>query len=171
MMAALLTWLSGFLPCRFIRGENGEPYLERYYVLGWSGFRVYLHRFVDDDPDRGLHDHPWGWAFSLILSGWYWEQRRDGVHRRRWVNWLRGDTFHRVVLPIDSAQKQPCWTLFVHGSRVKPWGFLRPTSSLSASPGAALWVPYTYPGGDEGEERRWWKHAPTGREARAQEGR
>jgi hypothetical protein len=44
MMRALLSALTAALPCRLIRGENGEPYLERYYLLGWRGFRVYIHR-------------------------------------------------------------------------------------------------------------------------------
>ena len=67
--------ISDRLPCRFIDGPKGEPYLERYYLIGLFGWHAYLHRFVDSDPDRGLHDHPWGRAVSLVLSGAYREIR------------------------------------------------------------------------------------------------
>lgn len=116
-MNRLLYWITGRLPCRII-SDDGKPYLERYYVATVLGVRFYLHRFVGSDPDRGLHDHPWPWAASFILSGWYWEELRGteqhaitkvlaelhgttGIVRRRvrWFNWLTGDSFHRVVLP------------------------------------------------------------------------
>ena len=163
-MRALLLWITGRLPCRLITGDTRQPYLERYYVLGWPGLRVYLHRFVDDDSDRGRHDHPWSWALSIILAGYYHEQRRDGMHIRRWVNWITGDTFHRVTLPREGDIKRDVWTLFVHGPRVKAWGFARP---LPTTPGAFDWQPYRYAGDDLCEEQQWWINAPTGREARA----
>lgn len=113
----LLYWLTGRLPCRII-SDNGRPYLERYYLFTLLGVRFYIHRFVGSDPARGLHDHPWPWAGSIVLSGWYLEERRGseqhavtkvlaelhgttGIVRRkvRWFNWLTGDSFHRVVLP------------------------------------------------------------------------
>jgi len=95
----LLYWLSGFMPCRLIN-DGDRPYLERYYVGTLLGWRFYLHRFVGSDPAGTLHDHPWSKAYSLILSGWYWEETRSGTRRVRWFNSLTGDTFHRVVLPV-----------------------------------------------------------------------
>jgi hypothetical protein len=116
-----------------------------------------VHRFVASDPDRGVHDHPWRWAFSLILAGWYLEERRYSVHVRRWFNWLSGDTFHRVVMPEGARD---VWTLFVHGGRVKPWGFMR----IYGTKGT-LFEPYAYTR-DVGEEQRWWETAPKGHELR-----
>ena len=66
-MNRLLLWLTGFLPCRII-SEGDQPYLERYYLMTLFGWRFYIHRFVASDPDRGLHDHPWPKAYSIILS-------------------------------------------------------------------------------------------------------
>ncbi len=159
-MTSLLQRFTAHLPCRFIDGENGEPYLERYYLLGVLGWHLYLHRFVASDPDRGLHDHPWGRAVSLVLSGGYDEirlsDRAAGITETRWLgpgrlNRLRGEDFHRVSL----RKGRPAWTLFLHGPRVKGWGFLR---------GGKL-IPYA---GDATEfrHRDWWKTAPSGEQMR-----
>jgi hypothetical protein len=75
----LLLFISARRPCRFIDGERGGPYLERYYLFGAFGWHAYLHRFVDSDTDRGLHDHPWGRAVSLVLSGGYDETASSPV--------------------------------------------------------------------------------------------
>lgn len=178
-MSIFLFWLTQFLPCRII--SDGEvPYLERYYLCTFLGLRFYLHRFVGSDPARGLHDHPWRKAYSLILSGWYWEETRSGTRKVRWFNSLTGDTFHRVVLPDyicfsnwpchAERRTAPCWTLFFHtAGDVKPWGFwrdLQETTSLSkgadAFEGAAYFQPYAYT--REGNQKNWWLTAPKGRE-------
>jgi hypothetical protein len=133
MIERLLEALTARLPCRFIDGEGGEPYLERYYLGGALGWRAYLHRFVDSDPDRGLHDHPWGRALSLVLVSGYDEIREkpvaDAPTIRRFVrpwriNWLRGDDFHRVIL----RGRRPAWTLFLHGPRTKGGASFRTAS-------------------------------------------
>ena len=153
MIQRLLEALTDRLPCRFIEGEGGEPYLERYYLLGVLGWHVYLHRFVDSDPDRGLHDHPWGRALSLVLVAGYDEIRSEpgaeGRTIRRFVrpwrvNWLRGDTFHRVVLRAGHpAGPCPAWTadqglglrtergLSVHGPG---WGGVPASGLVEACP-------------------------------------
>jgi hypothetical protein len=157
----LLLSTTARLPCRLIDGEHGEPYLERYYLFGAFGWHAYLHRFVDSDPDRGLHDHPWGKAVSLMLTGGYDEIRSIGgdparTHTRTLRPWhlnrLRGSDFHRVVL----REGQPAWTLFLHGPRVKGWGFVQNGS-------------YRPMARDEGDfrHRDWWKRGPRGAEARA----
>lgn len=160
---SLLLRLSDRLPCRIIDGEQGEPYLERYYLFGVGGWHAYLHRFVDSDPDRGLHDHPWGRALSLVLAGGYDEIRfadkarteRSTVTRavRPWrLNRLRGEDYHRVVL----RGGRPAWTLFLHGPRVKGWGFLRDGVYRGMARDA-----------DEFRHRDWWKQAPSGAVVRA----
>ncbi len=156
MMRRLLYALTGRLPLRII-SDDGRPYLERYYVCTVLGVRVYVHRFVGSDPDRGLHDHPWPWARSIILSGCYIEERRDGYREVRWWNSLQGDTFHRVIL----WEGQEVWTLFMHrAENAKPWGFLRPV------PGewAQLWHPWNYPKDGSASSGRWWETVPRGRD-------
>jgi len=167
LIPMLLHRLTDHLPCRIIDGEHGEPYLERYYLFGLLGWHAYLHRFVDSDPDRGLHDHPWGRAVSLVLSGGYDEIRFAdadghgdrhplGTRTRRIgpgrLNWLRGSDYHRVVL----RDGRPAWTLFLHGPRIKGWGFLRHGDYLPMARDAT-----------EFRHRDWWKEAPKGRAARA----
>jgi len=169
-MKTFLTWVSSKLPCRVI-SDSDQPYLERYYLFTVLGWRFYLHKFVGSDPDRGLHDHPWAKAYSIILSGWYWEETRSGVRKIRWLNSLTGDTFHRVVLPYleesPCLEEYPCWTLFFHtAGDVKDWGFWRKLEdneefdNYIGNPsikGAALFTPYKYPEGFVKSE--WWKKA------------
>lgn len=148
-MKTILYWLTGRLPCKII-SDAGRPYLERYYLFTLFGVRFYLHRFVASDPDRGLHSHPWAWAFSLILVGSYREQLLDGFAERRWFNWITGDTFHRVVLGDCLV-----WTLFAHHARrSKDWGFIREVSADMNE-----YRPHK-PSPDDA----WWKGAPLGRE-------
>lgn len=163
-MKRILYWLTSHLPCRII-SDDGKPYLERYYLCTVFGVRFYLHRFVGSDPAaRGLHDHPWRWARSVVLSGWYCEYRPDGMHKVRWFNKISGDTFHRVVLPVAHikswasgkwcAVDEPCWTLFFHDAEyVKPWGFMR----------AGKWQAHNHPKDGRGTPDAWWKKVPNGK--------
>lgn len=135
-LRTLLHWISRRRPVRYIDGPDGQPYLERYFLFHLPVLDItgYLHRFVDSDPDRGLHDHPWGWACALVLTGGYLERRLVSVdrangllsivenyHKPCRLNIIRGDDFHRVILPGN----REAWTLFVHGKRTKGWGFLK----------------------------------------------
>jgi hypothetical protein len=114
---------------------------------------VFIHRFVASDPERGLHDHPWQRACSLIVSGGYCEIRPEKVRvvRAPAINWIRGDDFHRVVLD----NQQEAWSIFIHGKRVKGWGFQR----------EGQFFPYTTSATDH-TTKNWWKSAPRGRDLR-----
>lgn len=184
-MTSFLMWLSARLPVKVIK-DGDQPYLERYYLGRLFGTTFYLHRFVASDPDRGLHDHPWSWAWSLVLAGWYLEERRgfdphpairrldelltafDGKPRdvvRTPVvlfNRLRGDTFHRVVVP-DSVGE--VWTLFAHGPKVKPWGFLRPMPNAGSEAQLQLYVRHVDRDASE-DSAAWAETAPKGKEIR-----
>ena len=188
-MSRLLYWFTGFLPTKII-SDKGTPYLERYYLFTVLGVRFYLHHFVGSDPARGLHDHPWPWAGSVVLSGYYLEERRGleqhaitrlmaqlngttGTVRStvRWFNVLTGDSFHRVVLPKVAIkswatgnwvdQEQPCWTLFFHRAvKAKRWGFLR---GLDGSE-SLIWVPHIERQDDDSSpSAQWWKKNPIGK--------
>ncbi len=131
-LTKLLRRVSSWLPRRHIIDDAGTLYLERFLVLGdmmarLAPFTVYLHHFERPDEDRALHNHPWPWAVSLILTGGYLEERQGfasyALSRRRWLragslNVLRGDTFHRVA-ELDGET----WTLFVVGRKHQAWGF------------------------------------------------
>jgi hypothetical protein len=164
MIRRFLLWLTARLPVKVI-GRPGSPYVEWYHVATLPGlFRVQLHRFLRSDPD-GLHDHPWGWACSIILAGWYFEERRDRVRVRSRGYAMNGDTFHRVVLPHACD----VWTLFIHGPYVKHWGFITP---LQGSPSwyrraGGLWRYQARTRDAEGFSTwPWDKDTPRGRDIR-----
>ena len=131
-MNRLLYLLSGYCRCRVINGPDQQPYLERYHLLRLPlGYRIYLHRFVASDPGRGLHNHPWKHALSLVLCGAYEETRMldaragNALHSR-WLrpgrfNFISGQVFHRINIPDDAE----CWSLFIHAPRAKSWGFIQ----------------------------------------------
>jgi len=132
IMSQLLFRITSFRRCRIINGADKSPYLERYHLLKLPfNYQLYLHRFVASDPGRGLHNHPWNVAVSLVLCGKYEEirianrnsdyalqTRRVGAWR---FNWINGTVFHRINL-IDNKE---VWTLFIHGPKAKSWGFLQ----------------------------------------------
>lgn len=131
LMDTVLFKISSFLRCRVIRGENQQPYLERYHLLRLPfGIHIYLHRFVASDPGRALHNHPWRSALSLVLSGEYQETRLGDIKsdyqlqtrqmRAGHVNYISGRIYHRINLkPGHQA-----WTLFIHTASHRSWGFL-----------------------------------------------
>lgn len=102
---------------------RGKPYLRRYYIVG----NLYLHQFLSGDGDRHLHDHPWHWAYSIVLCGGYVEKRATGIddltrvmyRKVRFGNFLTGMSLHQVTSVAPNT-----WTLFHHGKvGLKRWGF------------------------------------------------
>jgi hypothetical protein len=124
-------------PRATIFNPDGSPRLHRYYLVGSGNtFGVFVHHFVASDEEWRMHNHPWRWAFALVLAGGYreWRLGADGRQRSRWlgrgrVNLVGG--FHRVELA-----GRPAWTLFVHGPKIRRWGFLNLMTRVFA-----LWSP------------------------------
>ena len=166
-MHALLWWFSGRLRVRVIH-IDGQPYLERYALFRCRWFTAYIHRFVTEDAERWLHNHPWQWSCGIPLCGGYLEERLrwlDPKHglviRLREVcrfqcNLISAKDFHRIV------RVRPCtWSLFLHTRRVKGWGFI-----TAREKALNYWhLEYTQPF-DEGRAGDWIDNAPTGREIR-----
>lgn len=110
---------------------DGKKYLQRTYIKkkGWLP-EIFLHRFYASDSDRHLHNHPWRWAKSLILSGSYKEERYywDIMPDSTWapaivwspgkINSIKATDYHRVTLLSETVT-----TLFVAGKRTQSWGF------------------------------------------------
>jgi len=125
-----------------IAGEDGEPYLHRWYVIPRSlEANVYLHLQVASDPERPLHDHPWD-NQSVVLAGGYDEVLEDhpptGPRRTRKVRkgqtWTRrAEAAHRLILPEGIPYTL---TLFSTGPVVRDWGFWVPNHS-----GTPRWLP------------------------------
>lgn len=148
MLKELLVTISDHLPLFVIYGGDGTPYLSRYKLFdtGDRGHRLFLHQFHRGDEDREVHNHPWSWAVSLILSGGYDEDRmvRGMMHLSRAgnaqylsdvmhletlyfkpgdLNFIDNNTYHRVTLPNGEA-----WSLILSGPKTSGWGFVDLTS-------------------------------------------
>lgn len=117
-------------------GDHDDPYMERWHILPRNPFfNLYLHRFLRDDDDRALHDHPWASA-SLLIAGSYvevtpWPDKPYapgwGVRRgnQAW-RYLPGDLIFRSATHahrIELLSAHHCVTLFATGPRVRDWGF------------------------------------------------
>ena len=107
-------------PDEIIHNKNGD-YLHRWFIQkDREKGNVYLHRFIGDDDDRALHDHPWE-SVSYILYGVYLEYLPNEVIYRHQGDIIFRDmtTPHRVELVTKEA-----WTLFITGPRKRDWGFI-----------------------------------------------
>lgn len=98
-----------------IVGPDGRAYLERYHLTELARF----HRFVSDDPQVDLHDHPWDYI-TVILDGGYREVTPDGAmeYGPPCVLRRRAEDPHRIELLGDSAP-----TLIATGPVRRRWGF------------------------------------------------
>jgi hypothetical protein len=121
---------------RKIPRSKGRPYLERFgreqtleaarSDRKTGKWRVRLHHFVGPD-DAGHHNHPFKWAFSIVLWGSYTEEvlvqppATVETRRVRWFNWIPLGKYHRIT----QLHGNP-WTLFFTGPRVSTWGFWVP---------------------------------------------
>jgi hypothetical protein len=125
------SWLKGWLSGKphFIIGNEDNPYMLRWYIIPRNKFlNIYLHKFLRDDDDRALHDHPWHF-FSFMLSGAYKEITEQGILIRRVLSFAYRSALHRhrVELFKDTAGKvMPCWTVVCTGKSHRTWGFWCP---------------------------------------------
>ena len=174
MLNNLLYKLSGYLKVKMIKGELGQPYLERYMLFRWGKDgenTLFLHRFLDSDSDQGVHDHPWD-SKSFILCGGYNEERmieENGVKtmivrdiKPLSFNTILKTDFHRIIL----KEKIPVWTIFYHGPRVKKWGFNR---CIIANEGEIKSIDYTPFNDVSNPLERWEDTAPYGQDVARQE--
>lgn len=135
----LLKWLLKLITLKphFIIGGFAAPYMLRWFLIPRNPwFNVYLHKFLRDDDDRALHDHPWNFL-SFMLKGAYVETRPCGFmggryveHRQRCapsIAYRRATDRHCVTLLKDQAGNPiPCWTVVVTGPKLREWGFWCP---------------------------------------------
>ena len=172
MSESILRRVSDRLPVRVIERTDGVTYLERYYLFSFWRWRAFLHRFVSSDPEGETHDHPWT-SVSFILLDKYKETRWLGgeyvEYERKWINIVKGETFHHVDLYENDAripgiqQEVPVWTLFIHGRRFKGWGFLK-QFRVSSGPDNVGFYTYTPVSRGTFSDVGWWKTAPLGRD-------
>lgn len=122
-----------------IAGRTGT-YLRRWYLIPRNPiFNLYLHRFMESDDDRALHDHMY-FNLSIILAREvegrrlykgpaYIEITRRGSYQRAVGQVIARApwTMHRITLPAGyEGREEPVWSLFITGPRIRQWGFLCP---------------------------------------------
>jgi len=130
---------------------DDKLYLERFFLFQIFGYTYYLHRMLAPDGDRDLHNHPWQYAYSIVLNGSYIERRLEfGLQKRKieyiapevisiirgyyfyqnigHFNWLGEHSWH-TIMEINEPET---WTLFWHSNWFRVWGFLRATGFQSA---------------------------------------
>lgn len=166
LVVRALYGVTAYLPCRLIPLPNG-PYLERYYLGFWQGQHRYLHRFIRNDSERHLHDHPWPTASAWVITGWYEEERGLfnghslllGSNRVRWFNRIRrrpgAIDLHRIT-----RIRRETWTLFSHPEWTLPWGFYEITNQ-----GAGYLYWQYKPAPRTQVEKAWWLTAAPGKHA------
>ncbi len=169
-LAALEAWEQRRL--QLIMSRDGtELYLARFWLhqpkalirddpiadaSPWdSGDAMLLHYFARGDDDQALHDHPWDYFSSHILSGGYSERRPPLAWRTSNETWAELGSVpgcawsdHEItVRDHDSGEMMrigrnqhavedvlpETWSLIQTGPRVRPWGFHRP---------GGIWQPY-----------------------------
>jgi len=143
---------------RKIPRDGDREYLDRY-GLGeqtreqsredrrTGAWRARIHHFRGPDGS-GHHNHPFKWAFSIVLWGSYTEEVLEFVpcpvpwpkchlgrciccqgtgeaakivaRRVRLFNWIPSGKFHRITKLHGDV-----WTLFITGPRITSWGFIQ----------------------------------------------
>lgn len=90
------------------------------------GNSIRIHHILTKDHDRHHHDHPWQFR-SIILTGWYREERLDPSGVPMMITRCAGDTYtcsqgeyHRIV----EISEEPLYTLCIIGKKLTKWGFL-----------------------------------------------
>jgi hypothetical protein len=183
-MRGFLHWLSGFLHVKVYYAQPvddtdqdaaWEPLFERYYLATIGRWTIYLHHYLRSDPDRGVHDHPYGMSFAIPLAGFYGELRLLGFYppggpiigytERRALRPYRlsGTDFHSLRL----IPGKTTWSLFIHKPFSKGWGFLRDVDR-SQWTGAAIPTVAYFPAKEQelmgvGETIAKWRSRPRGR--------
>lgn len=114
----------------FVIGRPEDPYLYRWLLVPRNRFfNLYLHKFLRDDEDLALHDHPW-WFVSWLICGAYYEVTSGETHHRRHLSLALRSALHRhrVVLERDYPDDtmRVCWSLVLTGSKKRTWGFWCP---------------------------------------------
>lgn len=126
LVARFLHWFCNkYMTLHPIWRDGVEIYMARYHTKEKqedASWFIHNIRLADED---GNHNHPYEWQVSVILCSSYIEEVLDTktgkrtYHKRRWLNWIRGDRYHRIV-----ELRGDVWTLFIHGPKHgKSWGF------------------------------------------------
>lgn len=117
-------------PYYHLKRSATQLYMARYWFFNsWSregkrrrwplpiSIRMHYIAMPDEGPE---HDHPWA-ARSIILKGWYLEERNGAAYLRATgsTSTLKFGEFHKIT----QVSPRGCWTLFIMYRRRGGWGF------------------------------------------------
>jgi hypothetical protein len=102
-------------------------YITRLHVLKTPWFAICLHWLNTPDPEPYDHDHPVSFL-SLILRGWYREQRsgywgKTGIVKHRWFNFIDAtEGFAHSIVEVAPKTLTLCFM----GPKTREWGYHLP---------------------------------------------
>lgn len=126
-MIELLVWvLRKLFLVREIVSRKDVVHFQRYRVISTPWFKIFIHRILESDGDKDLHDHPFDFK-SLVLKGSYkeyyaigpqWGLVKERVFKPLRINSHAHDDAHKI-----EVIKGPVWTLFFTNGRLHEWGY------------------------------------------------
>lgn len=139
LIANVVTW--GPIRDRLIKRALRTPYfhltgyMNRYWLFNptdrttkrrrwsWIPFAIRVHHIVRRDEDPHEHNHPWE-ARTIILDGWYVEQRNDSKPRislreTGYTGVIGSKQFHKIL----DVSPGGVWTMFIMYKFKGVWGF------------------------------------------------
>ena len=103
---------------RLITGLHGLPLLRQFKIFEW----LFLQSFENPEGRDMFHRHRWGKMYSLVLSGWFIEERYPGelyiVHNAPSFYSMDHTVIHRIAKHAARS-----WTLFFMFHNDEYWGY------------------------------------------------
>lgn len=135
-------------PYSVIPSRDGKrEYMRRYWLFNpydqvtrkrkypWIPMSIRIHEIMLPDDDEHLHDHPFD-AQTIILRGWYLEERDEEVANSFCAETVTGPGWVRAMSPGDTApvlfgdfhriaakSAEPVVSMFITFKERGTWGF------------------------------------------------
>lgn len=108
---------SGIGWCVWRWTDVASEYITRLHLVKTPWFAVCLHWLNKPDPELFDHDHPVSFL-SIILRGWYTENKNGKMRFHRWFNYISATDYHTITGVGPNTL-----TLCFMGPKTREWGF------------------------------------------------
>ncbi len=98
---------------------DGRLYMTRWHIRGdgsGKGWELYVHQLQQPDSYRWLHNHPWSWFLTFVISGGYEQEILDLDTNEKRKQRISGFSLFRGQRKYHSIRKLPkgnAWTLVI----------------------------------------------------------